>query len=171
MPWPMLREMSIETCGIAYTSPAKPATKTATVLATREMNWPFVSRERFIDRERQILDLKRELADIKHAYMRVVDEINFRSSGFHLDERFVKKEDSTAVVPQVKEEEPTGISRSIAQVGTRMTALRQHLEMSNVSQLEKAEQEARAAREVQMQAEAARRLEEALQAGKQKVQA
>jgi len=135
------------------------------------MNWPFVSRERFIDRERQILDLKRELADIKHAYMRVVDEINFRSSGFHLDERFVKKEDSTAVVPQVKEEEPTGISRSIAQVGTRMTALRQHLEMSNVSQLEKAEQEARAAREVQMQAEAARRLEEALQAGKQKVQA
>jgi len=104
------------------------------------MNWPFVSRERFIDRERQILDLKRELADVKHAYMRVVDEINFRSSGFHLDERFVKKEDSTAVVPQVKEEEPTGISRSIAQVGTRMTALRQHLEMSNVSQLEKAEQ-------------------------------
>jgi hypothetical protein len=135
------------------------------------MNWPFVSRERFIDRERQILDLKRELADIKHAYMRVVDEINFRSSGFHLDERFVKKEDSTAVVPQVKEEEPTGISRSIAQVGTRMTALRQHLEMSNVSQLEKAEQEARAAREVELQAMAARRLEEALDMGSKKAQA
>jgi len=135
------------------------------------MNWPFVSRERFIDRERQILDLKRELADVKHAYMRVVDEINFRSSGFHLDERFVKKEDSTAVVPQVKEEEPTGISRSIAQVGTRMTALRQHLEMSNVSQLEKAEQEARAAREVELQAMAARRLEEALDMGSKKAQA
>ena len=135
------------------------------------MNWPFVSRERFIDRERQILDLKRELADIKHAYMRVVDEINFRSSGFHLDERFVKKEDSTAVVPQVKEEEPTGISRSIAQVGTRMTALRQHLEMSNVSQLEKAEQEARAAREVELQVMAARRLEEALDMGSKKAQA
>jgi hypothetical protein len=135
------------------------------------MNWPFVSRERFIDRERQILDLKRELADVKHAYMRVIDEINFRSSGFHLDERFVSKE--AAPVPQVqpKQDEPTGIGASIAQVGTRMTALRQHLEMSNVSQLEKAEQEARAAREVELQAMAARRLEEALDMGSKKAQA
>ena len=135
------------------------------------MNWPFVSAARFADREREILELKRELSEVKHAYNRVVDQINFRSTGFHLDERFVTKEEPGVTPPAPKQEELTGIAASIAQVGTRGTAIRRHLELTNLSNLEKAEQEARAAREVELQATAARRLEEALQAGKQKAQA
>ena len=133
------------------------------------MRWPLVSRARFEDREREVLELKRELAELKHAHSYVVDEINFRSTGFHLDQRFAKKADETpvAATPAAAPQELTGISKVISEVGTRPSAIRRHMELTSMSQLEKAEKEARDARERNLQIEAARRLEEALQAGTQ----
>lgn len=139
------------------------------------MRWPFVSRARFEDREREVLELKRELAELKHAHSRVVDRINFRSTGFHLDERFAAEDKNdptqTPAAPPAPPEKLDGISNAIAQVGTRPTAIRNFMEMTNVSQLEKAEKEARDARERDLQIQAARRLEEALQAGTSKASA
>jgi hypothetical protein len=132
------------------------------------MKWPFVSRARFEDREQQILDLKKELAETKLAHARVVDEINFRSTGFHLDERFAKKPDDSpaASTPAAAPEELTGISKVIAEVGTRSSAIRRQLELTSLSQMEKAEREAAAGRETMLRAEAARRLEEVLDKSK-----
>ena len=138
------------------------------------MNWPFVLKFRYLDREREILELKQELKDLKYAHVRVLDEINFRSTGFHLDERFVGKESTPApqtAQPEAQQETPTGISASIAQVGTRPSAIRRHMELTSQRELEKAEEEARIGRERDLRAQAATRLEEALQLGKQKAQA
>jgi uncharacterized protein (DUF58 family) len=127
------------------------------------MKWPFVSRARFEDREQQILELKKELAETKLAHARVVDEINFRSTGFHLDPRFAQKpDDSAATTPAAAPEELTGISKVISEVGTRPSAIRKHIELTSMSQMEKAEREAAAGREAMLRAEAAKRLEEVL---------
>jgi hypothetical protein len=132
------------------------------------MKWPFVSRARFEDREQQILELKKELADMKLAHARVVDEINFRSTGFHLDERFAKKPDDSAAAstPAAAPEELTGISKVISEVGTRSSAIRRQLELTSLSQMEKAEREAAEGRAMTLRAEAARRLEEVLDKSK-----
>jgi hypothetical protein len=124
------------------------------------MNWPFVLKSRYADREREILELKQELKDLKYAHARVLDEINFRSTGFHVDERFVGKEAApVAPQPETKQEELTGIGASIAQVGTRPSAIRRHMELTSQSNLEKAEQEARIGRENDLKAQAAARME------------
>ena len=129
------------------------------------MNWcPFVSKSRYVDGERAIAELKQELKDLRYAHARVLDEINFRSTGFHIDERFVGKEVATAAAqPETKPEEPTGIAASIAQVGTRPSALRRHMELTSQSNLEKAEEAARIGRENDLRAQAAARMEEILQ--------
>jgi hypothetical protein len=128
------------------------------------MKWPFVSRARFEDREQQILELKKELAETKLAHARVVDEINFRSTGFHLDPRFAQKPDETTTTqtPAAAPEELTGISKVISEVGTRPSAIRKHIELTSMSQMEKAEREAAAGHEAMLRAEAAKRLEEVL---------
>jgi len=139
------------------------------------MKWPFVSRARFEDRERQVAELKQELADVKLAHARVVDQINFRSTGFHLDERFAAKADETATAAPVQSaEQPQDLSemaQAINKVGTRPTALRQYLEHRHVSEMEKTEAAARAGRESERRAEAARRLEEVLETTKPQAQA
>jgi hypothetical protein len=137
------------------------------------MKWPFVSRARFEDREQQILELKKELADVKLTYARVLDEINFRSTGFHLDPRFATKADETAppVKPAAEPEPLTGLSKVINEVGTRPSAIRKALEFQAVSEMEKTEAAARAGRETERRAEAARRLEEVLESTKPQAQA
>ena len=136
------------------------------------MRLPFVSRARFDDREREILELKRELADLKYAHARVLDEINFRSTGFHIDERFVTKPDPHAPAgPVPQQEELSGLGAVINQVGTRPSAIRRKMELDAMAGLDKAEAEARAGRERDLQMQAARRLEAALQAGTSKAQA
>lgn len=128
------------------------------------MNWcPFVSKSRYVDGERAIAELKQELKDLRYAHARVLDEINFRSTGFHIDERFVTKESAAVPPSEVKPEEPTGIAASIAQVGTRPSAIRRHMELTSQSNLEKAEEAARIGRENDLRAQAAARMEEILQ--------
>lgn len=94
------------------------------------MRWPFVTAARFADREREILGLRQELAETKARYERVIDEVNFRSTGFHLFERFDRKESEAPAIPvsQKQELEPTGVSAAINKVGRRPTAIRQYLE-------------------------------------------
>jgi hypothetical protein len=132
------------------------------------MKWPFVSRARFEDRERQVVELKQELAEVRLAHARVVDEINFRSTGFHLDPRFATKAEETAVpVKPAAEPEPlTGIAKIRSEVGSRPSAIRRALEFQSVSEMDKAEAEALRARDAQRQQEAARRLEEVLESTK-----
>jgi hypothetical protein len=50
----------------------------------------------------------------------------------HLDERFAKKADDSppATTPAAAPEELTGISKSIAEVGTRPSAIRKHMELT-----------------------------------------
>jgi hypothetical protein len=136
------------------------------------MRFPFVFRARFEDKERQILELKQELAEVRLAHARVVDEINFRSTGFHLDPRFAtQKPEGATSEPAAPPEELTGIAKVINEVGTRPSAVRRYMEQTQVSEMEKAEAAARAARDMTLRAEAARRLEEALQAGTPKASA
>jgi hypothetical protein len=140
------------------------------------MTWqfPFVSRARYSDREREIAELKGELAKLRDRYDRVIDEINFRSTGFHLDERFSAKEQSTpvAAAPEPSEaEQPTGLEDAIRRVGTRPSAVRRYLETTSMTGL--AEQE-RIADEARKQAhidKARRLLEQALESGSEKAKA
>jgi hypothetical protein len=122
------------------------------------MRFPFVSRARYADRERDILELKEELAELKYAHARVVDEISFRSTGFHIDERFIGKESAAAPQPEVKQEEPNPVDTA-----PNMSARRRQLEIATSSNLEKAEAEARTARDRARQAEAAERMAEILE--------
>ena len=41
--------------------------------------WPFVSKTLFAYQEREILELRRELADLRHDNRRQSNEVNFRS--------------------------------------------------------------------------------------------
>ncbi len=129
--------------------------------------WPFISQARYEDREREILELKRELAELKYAHARIIDRINFRSTGFHIDERFAKEDarEPSDVQPATAPGEPSPVESA-----PNMTARRRQLEITSISNLDKAEAEARAARGRDLQAQAAARLEEALQAGKAKAQ-
>jgi hypothetical protein len=122
------------------------------------VNWPFVSKARYADRVQEILDLKQELKDLRYAHARVLDEINFRSSGFHLDERFVGKEIAATPQPDVKQEQPNPVDTA-----PNMSARRRQLEIASSSNLEKAEAEARAGRERARQVEAAQRMTEILE--------
>lgn len=93
------------------------------------MQFPFVSRARFEDRERQILELKQEMAALKEEHARVLDEIVFRSTNFHLHERFDKKrEEPVAPQPEPKAEPLGPIADAINRVGTRPSAIRQFME-------------------------------------------
>jgi hypothetical protein len=134
------------------------------------MKWPFVSRARFDDRERQIVELKQELVEAKLSYARVVDEINFRSTGFHLDPRFATAPAPAEATPTpaaaAATEELTGMAKVMSEVGRRPSAIRKALEFQSLSEMEKAEAAARAGRENERRAEAARRLEEVLESTK-----
>ena len=108
------------------------------------MNYfPFVSRARFLDREREILEFRRELADLKFNHERVLDEINFRSTGFHLYQRFDRKEEPVPVaVGPVPETPATGVSDAINKVGRRPSAIRQYMETTATQGFETQEREA-----------------------------
>lgn len=129
------------------------------------MKWPFVSAARYADREREVLELRRELAEVKARYDRVIDEINFRSTGFHLFERFEKKEETPSVVAAQPAAEPTGIAAAIDKVGRRPTAIRQYLESqaeADILREQKEFLERQPAQAVQAQ------IEEALKLGSEK---
>lgn len=125
---------------------------------------PFVSRARYADREREILELRRELAEVKYAHARVVDEINFRSTGFHLDERFVKKDEAPQLsAAQAEEsEQPTGIGAVIQQVGTRPSAIRSYLESTAATEHQQKEKDYDQKQRAELQAKAANMMEEIL---------
>jgi hypothetical protein len=137
------------------------------------MNFPFVSRARYADREREILELRRELAEARHNYERVTDEINFRSTGFHLYERFVKKDEPQPAIadPAEEEEEPTGIAAAIHQVGTRPTALRQYLESTASTEHQQKEKAYDQKKQAALRAQAADALEQVLERTKPQAQA
>jgi hypothetical protein len=122
------------------------------------MKCPFVLKSRYEDREREIADLRKELAEVKYSYARVVDEITFRSTKFHVDERFVTKDAAAAPQPEVQQEELNPVDTA-----PNMTARRRAMEAASMSTLEKAEVEARAGRERARQAEAVARMAEVLE--------
>jgi hypothetical protein len=130
------------------------------------MRFFFVSRARFEDREKQILELKQELVELKFEHARVLDEIVFRSTGFHTDPRFATAAapaEAAPTQPVAPAEELTGVARAISEVGTRPTAVRRYLENASLSELEKTEAAARKGREVAAAQEAARRMNEVLE--------
>lgn len=58
------------------------------------MSWfPFVSRARFEELRERLQEKQKELSELQLQHMRVVDEINFRSTGFHLYPQFAKSEE------------------------------------------------------------------------------
>ena len=138
------------------------------------MQFPFVSRARFEEKDQLVRELRQDLAELKMTHERVLDEINFRSTGFHLYERFVKKEEpvSTATAEANEPaEELTGVEKAIHKVGTRPSAVRRFMELESQNNLAEAEKAASAARDSQRREEARKRLEEALQAGTDKAKA
>lgn len=134
------------------------------------MPWPFVLRSRFDDRERRINELLQEIKDLKYAHARVVDEINFRSTGFHIDERFAAKEEAAPIgaLPSEPEVPKTGVAAAIERVGTRPTAIRNFLEMQGVSGQQEQERKELEGAEIRKKEALRLRLEEALQNGSKK---
>jgi hypothetical protein len=134
------------------------------------MEFPFVSRARYLDREREILELKRELAELRYKHDRVLDEINFRSTNFHLDERFVKKEEAQPVMTQTapaaaeaeKDSEPTGIADAINKVGRRPSAIRQYMESTSATEYQAKEKAFDELTATKRREEAFKRMTEAL---------
>jgi hypothetical protein len=52
---------------------------------------PWVSARRLEEREREVLELRRELADLKHVHERLLDHSHFEKTGFHLYERYASE--------------------------------------------------------------------------------
>lgn len=133
------------------------------------MQFPFVSRARFEDRERQILELKQEMAALKEEHARVLDEIVFRATNFHLHERFDKKRDEPVAVQPESKAEPLGpIADAINRVGTRPTAIRQFMESKGTADY--LAEERRAIEELPSKA-VQDQIERALKLGTEKAQA
>jgi hypothetical protein len=135
------------------------------------MRLPFVSRARFEDRELQIDELKQELAELRFKHDRVLDEINFRSTGFHLDPRFATKPDENPPQPAAQpepEKELTGIAKAIHETGGRPSAVRRYMETESMSNLAQAEAAAQQGRDLARQQEAAKRMSEILESTKNK---
>lgn len=131
------------------------------------ISWPFVSRTRYADREREILELKRELAEVRHKYDRVVDRINYRSTGFHLDDRFAAEDahepaEVKAAQPDESPAEPTGIAAAIHAVGNRPSAIRSYLEQTAQKEFQEKEKAWEEKRLTSLRAQALDRMEEAL---------
>lgn len=130
------------------------------------MKFPFVSRARFEDKELRIRELQQEIKDLKYSHARVVDEINFRSTGFHIDERFVRAEEVLPASAPIAAREPSvGVSGAIEQFGPRMTAIRRGMEATNMISQQEEERKAAEVHEQKQQIEAARRMEEVLRGG------
>jgi hypothetical protein len=133
------------------------------------MNWPFVSQARFADREREVLELRRELRETREHFERILDEINFRSSGFHLYARYERPADPVTVEAKKEPElEPTGVAAAIRAVGTRGTAIRQYMEAEAMGNISLEEKRIAEDRERQRQLKVAAMMEEVLTSGKNK---
>jgi hypothetical protein len=138
------------------------------------MDSPFVSRARYADREREILELRRELADLRHKYDRVIDRINFRSTGFHLDDRFaaedvrepeeIKKAAGVASEQPKEEAQLTGIAAAISEVGRRPTAIRNFIENTAATDYQAKEKAFDEQQRTRLREEAYNRMTEALKA-------
>jgi hypothetical protein len=138
------------------------------------MKLPFVTRARFEDKCAELARLRGELEALRYKHDRVLDEINFRSTGFHLDERFEKKEEAQPVLaqqPAAEEDKPSGIGAVIQQVGTRPSAIRSYMESTATSDYREKEKAYDLQQEAATRERAHRLMEEALKAGTAKAQA
>ena len=56
-----------------------------------KFRWPWVSGTRLGDREREVLQLRRDLAELKHTHERLLDHVHFEKTGFHLYDRYASE--------------------------------------------------------------------------------
>jgi hypothetical protein len=126
---------------------------------------PFVSRARFADSERRNQELRQDLAALRDTHERVLDEINFRSSGFHLYSRFEKKAEEPVVIKAASTDE-----QPIVNSGTRVRGQLRAIEGKNQAEYEKERRDQQAMDAVR-QARAASLMEDAVKAGDQQAQA
>lgn len=102
------------------------------------MNWPWVSRARLDAANERIVDLKKELEDLRSVYRRVEDRIVFKSSGFHLYPEFeeVAEPDapiSAAPKKDIPEVDLNSTEKAIQQYGPRMRSVVTAIEQENLA--------------------------------------
>lgn len=106
------------------------------------MSFPFVSRARFEDLQHRLDEKNRELQELRKQHARVVDEINFRSTGFHIYPEFAASEQTDA--PRVRPA-PDPLNEQDKQpeeiFSTRMRTRLQSVEQKNLVDFEKRRKE------------------------------
>lgn len=131
--------------------------------------WPFVFRQLYDDKVAQLAEVRAELVAVKTENRRVLDEINYRSTGFHVYPEFERKDvevNESAAVPQVPRMEATGVEGAIEKVGTRMSAIRRQVELDSLNKFGKTEAEFRDGREAALAKQATETMEKVLRTGK-----
>ncbi len=121
------------------------------------MKWP-ISRSRFEA-------LQAEHKELRETYERLLDEINFRSTGFHLFPRFAKVDDKPPVQAKPEQRVTLTAMQEAMQGGGPISAVRRRME--SVSLADQAAKEFRAQEEIERdrQLRATALMEEALHAG------
>jgi len=99
------------------------------------MHWPFVSYARFEMLQERLRDVRDELDQVKHEHRRITDEINFRSSGFHLYPEFEKP---AVVAAESVATKPTEIADPVQEAinaGGPLSAVRRRMEVAQAVDL------------------------------------
>jgi len=98
------------------------------------MHWPFVSYARFEMLQERLRDVRDELDQVKHEHRRVTDEINFRSSGFHLYPEFERPAAAVESTPTKPAEIADPVQDAI-NAGGPLSAVRRRMEAAQAIDL------------------------------------
>lgn len=110
------------------------------------MNWPWVSRARLDAVTDRLNELKADHAELKLVHRRIVDEVNFRSSGFHLYPEFEKRlEPDPPAAPKKEnpEVELNTTEKAIQQYGPRIRSVVTAIEQDNLGKFSQQEEKIR----------------------------